>query len=75
MKKIIKFGLLLAFTATLFSCEDFLETRSDSSLTEDVLFQKSTYVDGLVMGMYDILGENRSYRKHLTVYLGVNTDI
>lgn len=66
---------MAVFAATLFSCEDYLSTDSSTELVENEIFSDVAKTEQQMMGIYDLLGENRSYRKHLTVYTGVNTDI
>lgn len=73
MKKIIYIlGLLLVFS----SCsKDYLEVKTQSSLSDDVVFSNENYTLGAIMGLYEIFGENNSYRNRLGTQEGLNTDI
>lgn len=75
MKKYIKYGLLAVLATTMFSCEDYLTTNSDSELISEELYSDPAKTEHQLLSVYDLLGENRSYRKHLNTYTAVNTDI
>ena len=75
MKKYIIYSLILSFAGFLSSCDDFLNPQSESSFTEDVIFGNSAFAEGEIMGVYNIIGENNSYRNRLWLQMGVNTDL
>ncbi|HEY4787508.1 MAG TPA: RagB/SusD family nutrient uptake outer membrane protein [Bacteroidales bacterium] len=64
-------GLMLVFS----SCKDYLEVKSQSSLTDDVIFSDPNYTRGAIMTIYNTFGENNSYRNRLWLHMGINTDI
>lgn len=72
MKKII----ILVFTVILtLSCSDFLDVKTRSSFADDVVFSDPTLAEGAIMGIYNVIGENNSYRNRLWLQMGLNTDI
>lgn len=74
MKKlayILAAGLLLFST----SCDDYLDSGSSSSKTDQELYSDLNLTEGSIMGIYNLMTENRSYRNRMICYMGVNTDI
>ena len=77
MKKgiIYAFLLILVVSGTTISCDDFLEGKSKSTFSDDVVFSNVSLTKDAVVGIYDVLLENNSYRNRLLVYLGYNNDV
>lgn len=72
MKKILFF---IALSLLFFSCNDMLDVKSESSFTDDVVYSDQTLAEGAIMGIYNVIGENNSYRNRLWTQMGLNTDI
>ena len=64
-------GLLLLNT----SCDDYLDSGASSSKSDEELYSDPNLTEGAVMGIYNLMTENRSYRNRMICYMGVNTDI
>ncbi len=77
MKKYIIYSLLFSFATGIFSScsDDFLNTKGESSFTQDVIYSNPVFTNGEILGIYNIIGENNSYRNRLWLQMGVNTDI
>ncbi len=75
MKRYIIYSIFLFSVGLLPSCEDFLDTKSESSFTEDVIYSNSVFTEGEIMGIYNVIGANNSYRNRLWLQMGINTDI
>jgi len=76
MKKtsILYIFILLSFTFFT-SCDDSLNVKSISSLSDDVIFANPDLTEGAIAAVYDIIGQNNSYRNRLWLQMGVNTDL
>jgi hypothetical protein len=76
MKKysIIYFFLLISI-GSFMSCKDALNTTSVSTLTDDVIFSNTDLTEGAISAIYNIIGQNNSYRNRLWLQMGTNTDI
>lgn len=72
MKQLI---FIIAVTFVFSSCKKFLEVKSQSSVSDDILFSTPELAQGAIMGIYEIVGENNSYRNRLWLHMGINTDI
>ena len=72
--KFINFTILLIVIA-FSSCNDFLTVTSNSLLSDDVVFSQPDSTKKAIAAIYEIFGENNSYRNRLWLQLGVNTDI
>jgi len=57
------------------SCNDLLVVSSNSMLSDDVVFSNPDSTLKAIASIYEIIGENNSYRNRLWLQLGVNTDI
>lgn len=75
MKKFSIYLAALSILAIMSSCDDFLNTAPGSQISEEDVYTSVANTELQIRSIYDLLGENRSYRKHLVSYLGVNTDI
>jgi hypothetical protein len=76
MKKYsIIFLFLLITIGTFTSCDSSLNVASQSSLTDDVIYSNVDLTEGAIGAIYDIVGQNNSYRNRLWLQMGVNTDI
>ncbi|OFY67092.1 MAG: carbohydrate-binding protein SusD [Bacteroidetes bacterium RBG_13_43_22] len=74
MKKII-YILSLVFAVFLMSCENFLETPSQSTLDESLIFSNTTLASMAVDGIKEPFGQTNSYRGRFLTHFGSNTDI
>jgi hypothetical protein len=72
MKKFIYSIFILLL---LVSCNDFLDVRSKSTFSDDVIYSDPSLTEGAIMGIYNVIGENNSYRNRLWMQMGLNTDI
>lgn len=57
------------------SCTDMLDVSSNSMLSDDVVFSNPDSANQAIAAIYDIIGQNNSYRNRLWLQMGVNTDI
>jgi hypothetical protein len=74
--KIISFvSWALLLSVTFSSCEKYLEVSSNSLVSDDVIFSQPDSANMAVGAIYDIIGQNNSYRNRLWLQMGLNTDI
>jgi hypothetical protein len=64
--------LIITFTS---SCTDLLQVSSNSMLSDDVVFTNPDSANQGIAAIYDIIGQNNSYRNRLWLQMGLNTDI
>ena len=57
------------------SCTDMLKVSSNSMLSDDIVFSNPDSTNQAIAAIYDIIGQNNSYRNRLWLQMGVNTDI
>jgi hypothetical protein len=72
------YKLISGVALTLFlmtSCEKYLEVSSNSLLSDDIIFSQPDSANMAVGSIYDIFGQNNSYRNRLWLQIGINTDI
>jgi starch-binding outer membrane protein, SusD/RagB family len=74
MKKII-YIFILVYAGLFMSCKDFLETPSQSSLDESVIFSIPALASKAIDGIKVPMGETNSYRGRFLTHYGSNTDI
>ncbi|NDW10234.1 RagB/SusD family nutrient uptake outer membrane protein [Dysgonomonas sp. 520] len=72
MKKI---NILLILALLFVSCDDFLDTPSESSLDEAVIYSNPILAEGAIMGITMSFAETESYRGRFLPWYGLNTDI
>jgi starch-binding outer membrane protein, SusD/RagB family len=73
MKQIL---FIVALTLVFTSCnKDYLEVKSKSTISDDLLFSTPDLAQGAIMGVYNVVGENNSYRNRMWLHMGLNTDI
>ena len=75
MKKLVLsifFGVILI---SLTSCDQFLTPPSNSLLSDDIVFSSPDSTKKAIAAIYEIFGENNSYRNRLWLQMGINTDI
>lgn len=73
-----KFKYILGFVAAVFmisSCDDFLETPTQSTLDESIIFSNPDMAMKAVMGVYQSMGETNSYRGRFLPWYGLNSDV
>ncbi|MDP4208746.1 MAG: RagB/SusD family nutrient uptake outer membrane protein [Bacteroidota bacterium] len=58
----------------LSSCKDYLEVKSQSTYSDDVVFSDASLAESAIMGIYNVFGDNNSYRNRLWLQMGENTD-
>lgn len=74
MKKIILFSVIILLSF-LVSCEDdFLESQTQSTLDESIIFSTPGLAEGAVNGIKIPFGETNSYRGRFLPWYGFNTD-
>ncbi len=74
MKKIL-YIISLVFAGLLMSCENFLDTPSQSTFDESLIFSDPTLAASAIDGIKVPLGETNSYRGRYLTHYGSNTDI
>lgn len=57
------------------SCDDLLDTRSESSMDDTQVYSKYELAYGTITGIYHSFGETNSYRGRILPWYGFNTDI
>jgi len=65
--------LILVFAFS--SCEGLLDVPSNSLLSDDIVFSQPDSAAKAISAIYDIIGQNNSYRNRLWLQMGFNTDI
>ncbi|OFX32196.1 MAG: hypothetical protein A2W90_01615 [Bacteroidetes bacterium GWF2_42_66] len=75
MKNIIKLITLGLFISVICSCDDYLETESNSTFTEDVVFSNLDFATKAVSGVYQYLAASNSYDYCLGLYCKCDNDI
>jgi len=60
---------------SLCSCNNLLEVSSKSLLSDDQVFTNPDSTNQAIAAIYDIFGQNNSYRNRLWIQMGENTDI
>ncbi|MDD4991437.1 MAG: RagB/SusD family nutrient uptake outer membrane protein [Paludibacter sp.] len=76
MKKKLLYTIIIVLTfgfAT--SCTDLLQVSSVSMLTDKDVFTEPDSANQAIAAIYDIFGQNNSYRNRLWLQMGINTDI
>ncbi len=71
----IKLTLLLVLSGLMGSCEDYLSPEVESQKSPEQIFSDAGFTNSEIIGIYNAMTENRSYRNRLIGYMGVNTDI
>lgn len=64
-------ALAVAFTG----CDGLLDVPSNSLVSDDVVYSKPDSASKAIGAIYDIIGQNNSYRNRLWLQMAVNTDI
>ena len=75
MKKQVLILILGAVLISLSSCDQFLLPPSNSLLSDDIVFSSPDSTKKAIAAVYEIFGENNSYRNRLWLQMGINTDI
>lgn len=66
---------LLGSSMMTTSCDDILDTRSESSMDDIQIFSRYELAYGAITGIYHSFGETNSYRGRILPWYGFNTDI
>ena len=66
---------LLGGSLMTISCDDILDTRSESTMYDPQIFSKYELAYGAITGIYHSFGETNSYRGRILPWYGFNTDI
>ncbi len=74
-QRILYFAISLFLAAITSSCTDMLQVSSNSMLSDDVVFSNPDSTNKAISAIYDIIGQNNSYRNRLWLQMGLNTDI
>jgi hypothetical protein len=74
-QRILYFAISLFIIAITSSCTDMLQVSSNSMLSDDVVFSNADSANKAISAIYDIIGQNNSYRNRLWLQMGLNTDI
>lgn len=75
VKNIVRFLLLGVLISGMSSCTDWLDVPSNSFLSDEYVFSQPDSANQGIAAIYNILGENNSYRNRLWLQMGLNTDI
>lgn len=75
-----KQNIIILFISIIFiffttSCTDMLKVSSNSMLSDDIVFASPDSANQAIASIYDIIGQNNSYRNRLWLQMGLNTDI
>lgn len=75
-KQVIIFSIIGAIFITIAtSCSDFLQVSSVSLLQDKDVYSNPDSANQAIASIYDIIGQNNSYRNRLWLQMGLNTDI
>jgi starch-binding outer membrane protein, SusD/RagB family len=74
MRKII-YIISLVFVGSLMSCKDFLDTPSQSTLDESVIFSDPSLTSQTLVGIVDVMMQQNAYRGRFLTHYGANTDM
>lgn len=66
---------IVSATFLFSSCNDLLNVPSNSLVSDDVIFSEPDSTNYAIGAIYDIIGQNNSYRNRLWLQMAVNTDI
>ncbi len=67
--------IVILITGFSFSCKDYLEQQSVSTLDSETVYSNYGYAVSAVDGILNPMGYNKSYRNRLIPWYGMNTDI
>jgi starch-binding outer membrane protein, SusD/RagB family len=75
-----KQGIIFSIIGAIFisiatSCSDFLQVSSVSLLQDKDVYSNPDSANQAIASIYDIIGQNNSYRNRLWLQMGLNTDI
>lgn len=73
MKKIYIIVCLL-ITGMISSCSDFLSAPSQSSFSEENVFQNEKLTENMIFNIYSFFAQTNSHRGRFQPYYGMNTD-
>lgn len=73
MRKIYIVAYLL-LTGLTSSCSDFLSTPSQSSFSEESVFQNEKLTENMIFNIYSFFAQTNSHRGRFQPYYGMNTD-
>ena len=74
MRKLI-YIYIAAFSLVFSSCNDFLETSSDSKMTDETIYTSVYYSESAVKGIYDRIADAQMYAQRLSINWSTNNDI
>lgn len=74
MRKLI-YITVAAFSFMLSSCNDFLETSSDSKMTDETVYTSVYYTESAVKGIYDRIADAQMYAQRISINWSTNNDI
>ena len=66
--------MALSALGLLASCNDYLEVKSKSQYTDEIVFQKVPLAEDAVIGLYSYFASTNSHRSRYMPYYGMNTD-
>lgn len=66
---------VFAVSISVSSCSEWLDVPSNSYLSDDAVFTHPDSANQAIAAIYNIVGENNSYRNRLWLQLSTNTDI
>lgn len=75
MKKFIKISFIALLIISAISCEDFLETESKSTFTEETVFTNLDFATKAVYGIYDNIASYWMYTYHMGLFWKCDNDI
>lgn len=75
MKKIISILAVVLIAASCNVFDNLIESPSQSTYADDVVFSNYTLAEYSVYGIGEIVGHTNSYRGRLHLFYGMNTDI
>lgn len=67
--------IALSVSATFASCDSILDVPSNSLESDDAVYSNVDKASMAIASIYDVIGENNSYRNRLWIQMGANTDI
>lgn len=74
MKKIIYILIASVYLLNV-SCDDFLDTQSESEMTPDIVYNSLVYTENVLIGAYAKLTLDRTYGARLPLNYATNSDV
>jgi hypothetical protein len=75
MMKKLAYIIILFFAMAITSCNEYLDTPTQSTMDESLIFSNVELAQGAIDGIKEVMGQTNSYRGRFLTHYGSNTDI